>query len=129
MLYLEGKCYSPTVPYSPWVEAANGFVRKTGPHKLKSLCRGPAVEIVALVPSLNSVIGTQEREAGLKDWLRGPKADFYKMPVTALATSVEDESGKLAFFEGVTQFFVNISKEKPLVLFLDDLHQADKVTL
>ncbi len=129
MLHLEGKCYSPTVPYSPWTEAINEFIRKASPQKLKSLCRGPAIEIVALVPSLSSIIGTQDREIGLKDWLRGPKPDFYKMPISALATTVEDESGKLAFFEGVTQFFINISREKPLMLILDDLHQADRVTL
>ncbi len=129
LLYLEGKCYSRTVPYSPWTEAINGFVRKYDAQKLKMLCRGPAMEIVGLVPTLSSAIGMRDKGAGLKDWLRGPKPDFYKTPITALATTVEDESGKLMFFEGVTQFFINISREKPLVIFLDDLHEADKATL
>jgi ubiquinone/menaquinone biosynthesis C-methylase UbiE len=129
MLFLAGKCYSSSVPYSPWTEAINGFTRHLKPEKLRTLCRGPAVEIVALVPALGSIIGSQERAMGLKEWLKGPKPDFHKMPITALAATVEDESGKLPFFEGVTQFFINISKEKPLVLFLDDLHQADSVTI
>ncbi len=128
-LFLEGKCYSPTLPYSPWTEAINGFLRKVGPQKLKAFCRGPAIEIAALIPTLDFAIGTREREVGLKDWLRGPRPDFHKMPISALATTVEDESGRMAFFEGVSQFFINISKETPLILFLDDLHQSDKVTL
>lgn len=129
MLFLSGKCDSPTIPYSPWTEAVNEFIRKSSPQKIRSVCIGPAVEIVALVPTLSSIIGPHEREMGLKDWIKGPKPSFEEHPASALAAAVQDESGRIRFFEGITQFFLNISKETPVLISLEDLHRADKVTL
>ncbi len=129
ILFFSGKCYSPTIPYSPWVETINEFVRRSSPQRVRTLCVGPAVEIVALVPTLSSIIGPHERETGLKEWLRGPKPSFHENPISALASTVEDESGRMRFFEGITQFFINLSKERPVVVCLEDLHLADKATL
>ncbi len=129
ILFLSGKCDSPTIPYSPWIEAVNEFLRKSSPQKIRSVCIGPAVEIVALVPTLSSIIGPHEREMGLKDWIKGPKPSFEEHPASALAAAVQDESGRIRFFEGITQFFLNISKETPLLISLEDLHRADKVTI
>lgn len=129
ILFLSGKCYSSTIPYSPWIEAINEFVRRTSPQKLRTLCVGPALEIVALIPTLSSILGPHEREVGLKGWIKGPKPSFSEHPVSALAVTVEDESGRIVFFEGITQFFINISKGTPLLISLEDLHRADKVTL
>ena len=129
ILFLSGKCDSPTIPYSPWIEAINEFIRKSSPQKIRSVCIGPAVEIVALVPTLSSIIGPHEREMGLKDWIKGPKPSFQEHPASALAAAVQDESGRIRFFEGITEFFLNISKETPVLISLEDLHRADKVTL
>jgi ubiquinone/menaquinone biosynthesis C-methylase UbiE len=65
---------------------------------------------------------------GLKEWVGGPKTPLTDAPVAASRTTAED-AGRLALFEGVTQFFVNLSKKKPVVLILEDLQKADNATI
>lgn len=128
VLFLTGNCYSSTIPYSPWTEAVNQFIRGSDSDSLRKACRGSAIEIVALVPALGSMIAPHEKDLGLGHWLGGPGSQFQRN-LPGFPTSAKDESGRLAFFEGVTQFFTNISKQNPLVVSLEDLHHADTVTL
>ncbi len=128
VIFLTGNCYSSTIPYSPWTEAVNQFIRGADSDSLRKACRGSAIEVVALVPALGSMIATHEKDLGLGHWLGGPGYRLQRSP-SGLPTSAKDESGRMAFFEGVTQFFTNISKQKPLVVSLEDLHHADTVTL
>ncbi len=128
VIFLTGNCYSSTIPYSPWTEAVNQFIRRADSDALRKVCQGPAIEVVALVPALGAMVASHEKDIGLGQWLRGPKSRF-QGSVPGLPISVADESGRMAFFEGVTQFFTNISKLKPLVVSLEDLHHADTVTL
>jgi ubiquinone/menaquinone biosynthesis C-methylase UbiE len=126
--FLQGRCYSASFPYSPWIEAINDFARRTDHQTLVSLCQGPAIEITSLIPSLATIIGTSPKNMGLKEWVGGPKTTFPSPALQASGTSTDDV-GRLALFEGVTQFFVNLSKKKPVVLVLEDLHQADNATI
>lgn len=126
--FLQGRCYSPTIPYSPWIEAINELVRRTDPQTLKALCRGPAVEIVALVPTLSTVIGAKERN-GPQGMDERTKARLLRKTGQCVGKHCGGRVGRLAFFEGVTQFFMNVSKKKPVVISLEDLQRADKVTL
>jgi len=127
--FLQGRCYSASFPYSPWTEAINDFVRRTDAQTLTSLCQGPAVEITSLIPSLVTIIGASpKKNMGLKEWVGGPKTLLPSPAVGASGTSAED-AGRLALFEGVTQFFLNLSKKKPVVLVLEDLQHADNATI
>ena len=117
IVFLQGRCYSASFPYSPWTEAINDYVRRTDAQTLSTLCQGAAVEIASLIPSLMTIIGKSQRDMGLKNWIAGPRPSSRELSVSASGTPVE-ETGRLALFEGVTQFFVNLSKKKPLVLVL-----------
>ncbi len=128
IIFLQGRCYSASFPYSPWIEAINDFVRKADAQTLTSLCQGPAVEITSLIPSLVTIIGKSPRNMGLKEWVGGPKTSFPN-PVAGASGTVPEDTGRLALLEGVTQFFVNLSKKKPVVLVLEDLQQADNATI
>src|SRR3989442_8383099 len=128
IIFLQGRCYSASFSYSPWTEAINDCIRSTDAQTLNTLCQGPAVEITSLIPSLTAIIGKSQRNMGLKEWVTGPRASFPN-PVAGASGTAEGETGRLALFEGVTQFFINLSKKKPLVLVLEDLHRADKATL
>lgn len=127
--FLQGRCYSASFPYSPWTEAINDCVRRTDAQTLRTLCQGPAVEIASLIPSLMTVIGKSQKDMGIKGWMLGPRPTTRDLSVSVPGHAVEDGTGRLALFDGVTQFFVNLSKKKPLVLVLEDLHRADNVTL
>ena len=126
--FLQGRCYSASFPYSPWTEAINECVRSIDAQTLTILCQGPAFEITALVPSLAAIIAKSPRNMGLKEWVGGPKTPIPDPAVGASGTA-SDDAGRLVLFEGVTQFFVNLSKKKPVVLVLEDLHQADNATI
>jgi len=126
--FLQGRCFSPNFPYSPWTEAINDCVRSTDVQTLTTLCQGPAVEITSLIPSLATIIGKSPRNMGLKEWVGGPKTQFPGPAVGASGIASED-GGRMALFEGVTQFFVNLSKKKPVVLVLEDLQQADNASI
>jgi predicted ATPase len=65
---------------------------------------------------------------GLKEWVTGPKTSFPELAVSVSGSALE-ETGRVNLFEGVTQFFVNLSKKKPVVLVLEDLQRADNATL
>ena len=125
--FLQGRCYSTSFPYSPWIEAINDFVRRTDLPTLTSLLQGPAAEICSLIPSLAAVIGKPSRNMGLKEWVGGPKTTVHT-PATG-TTGAQDDAGRLALYEGVTQFLINLSKKKPAVLVLEDLQQGDNATI
>jgi len=126
-IFLQGRCYSASFPYSPWTEAINDYVRSTDAQTLTALSQGPAFEITSLIPSLLTVIGKSPRNMGLKEWVAGPKNAFPDTMIGASPTALED-TGRLALFEGVTHFLVNLSKKKPVVLVLEDLQRADNAT-
>ncbi len=128
IIFLQGRCYSASFPYSPWIEAINDYVRKTDAQTLTTLCQGRAVEITSLIPSLATIIGKSPRNMGLKEWVGGPKTSF-PGPAAGPSGTIAEDAGRLALFEGVTQFFVNLSKKKPVVLVLEDLQQADNATI
>ena len=126
--FLQGRCYSASFPYSPWTEAINDCVRNNDAQTLTTLCQGPAVEITSLIPSLATIIGKSAKNMGLKEWVGGPKTSS-RSPAVGASGNAPDDTGRLALFEGVTQFFVNLSKKKPVVLVLEDLQQADNATI
>src|SRR5713101_5723915 len=73
-------------------------------------------EVGRLVPKL----ATRAKQLGIKGWLSGPETGGL-----LLSTDVD----RVRLFQAVTDFLVSASKEKPLVIFLDDLQWADAASL
>jgi tetratricopeptide (TPR) repeat protein len=101
---LSGWCLSEAaIPYFPFTEAFNTYMSVTIDAKAKS---------------------TMTKQLGIIGWLKG--AGLTKEPQELFSTP-EIERDKT--FEAVTRVFVQLSAQKPLVLFLDDLQWADHLSL
>ncbi|HEY5638420.1 MAG TPA: protein kinase, partial [Dehalococcoidia bacterium] len=105
---LSGRCYEGdvAVPYLPFVEAFREYVRtRNDPELLKELGEG-APEVAKLVSEIRQ-----------------------RFPDIPEAPPLEGDAERLRLFESVTGFVCNASAASPLVLFLDDIHWADKPSL
>jgi hypothetical protein len=94
------------VPYQPWSDIIKEYARWAPPLLVFKAVGTFAAELVKLVPELGEKLGT--------------------IPSSAPAPSAQPH---VRLYEAVTQFFVNISKEVPLVLFLDDLQWLDDASM
>jgi len=94
------------VPYQPWSAITREYVHWAPPLLVFKAVGAFATELVKLVPELGEKLGT--------------------IPPPTSAPSVQEH---VRLYEAVTQFFVNISKESPLVLFLDDLQWSDDASM
>jgi class 3 adenylate cyclase/tetratricopeptide (TPR) repeat protein len=94
------------VPYSLWVQVVRGFLREAPAPLLYKVGAGCGPELVRLAPEVGDRLG-QAPAAPTGD----PGAD------------------QLRFFEGVAQFFLNVSHEAPLLILLDDVQWADPGSL
>ncbi len=105
--WLEGK-YERAVshPYKAWTEVVRSYLHQSEARSLQSLAGPYAAHLAKIVPEV----------AG---GLEGP----------AEAVRSDPESERLLLFEGLTQFFIHVSQEAPLVLFLDDLQWAPSIEL
>jgi len=106
-LFLVGNCYKEgAVPYRPWIQIIEEYFRRSRPELLYKVIGVYSAEIVKLVPEATSKLGAVP-------------------PLPPLTP----EGERLRLFKAVTQFFVNASREAPLVLFLDNLQWADLSTM
>jgi len=94
------------VPYQPWSDIIKEYFRWAPPLLLFKAVGTFAPELAKLVPEVGEKLGT--------------------IPSSAPAPSAQQH---VRLYEAVTQFFVNISKESPLVLFLDDLQWFDDASM
>jgi predicted ATPase len=94
------------VPYQPWSDIIKDYARWAPPLLMFRAVGTFAPELAKLVPELGEKLGT--------------------IPPPPSAPNVQQH---IRLFEAVTQFFVNISKEVPLVLFLDDLQWFDDASM
>jgi DNA-binding winged helix-turn-helix (wHTH) protein/tetratricopeptide (TPR) repeat protein len=101
--WLEGKYNkAESHPYEAWAEAARSYLQRAAPH-VPDISR---VHLAKIVPELvQTAKGESERVRGDPD----------------------DERFRL--FEGLTQFFIHLSRESPLALFLDDVQWASSIDL
>ncbi|MGB6500738.1 MAG: AAA family ATPase [Thermoplasmata archaeon] len=96
----------PCPPYACWAEAAREFFRDAPPTLAFKACGDFASEITRLVPELADRFGR-----------------FPSSP------NLDPDQERLGFYEGITQLFLNIAKETPLLVFFDDLQWADTSSL
>jgi len=94
------------VPYQPWSDIVKEYARWAPPLLVFKAVGTFATELAKLVPELGEKLGT--------------------IPSSGPAPSAQPH---IRLYEAVTQFFVNISKEVPLVLFLDDLQWVDHASM
>ncbi len=94
------------VPYSVWVQVVRDWVRDAPPPLLYKICAGCGPELARLAPEVGERLG-----------------------LAGSPPSEDPATGRLRFFEGIAQFFANLSRESPLAILLDDLQWADPGSL
>ncbi len=105
-LVLSGTASEDGLAYAPWIEIARQYVAQTSGEVLQRMLGPNASELVKLVPDLAVKVGT----------IPPPK-------------SLGEQQDKLRFFEAVTQCFISICNESPLLLLFDDMQYADQPSL
>jgi predicted ATPase/DNA-binding SARP family transcriptional activator len=104
---LMGRCYESemTLPYQPLVEALRGYLPTLDVSKLQ-ISSLWLREVSKLVPELSEAL-----------------------PDLPNSVPLNSDTERSRLFEGVVQFFVALSRHRPLIIFIDDLHWADQATL
>ncbi|MCH8814974.1 MAG: protein kinase [Chloroflexi bacterium] len=104
---LWGRCYEgEVVPYQPFVEAFREYARERPDDELREELGRGAPEMMQLVSEIQQ-----------------------RFPDIVEAPRLEGEAERIRLFESVTTFVRNATEARPVVLFLDDIHWADKPSL
>jgi tetratricopeptide (TPR) repeat protein len=105
---LWGHCYeegSLSLPYLAFVEALRSYVLDRDPEELKKEMGSGASDVARIVSEVRERLHVEPREAV------SPEEDRYRL------------------MQAVTSFLKNAATVKPMLVILEDLHDADKGTL
>ena len=105
---LRGNCYeegSLSLPYLPFVEAMRSYVLERDSEDLKRELGSGATDVAGIVSEIRDRVDVEPRETG------------------------DAEQDRYRLLESVTDFLRNASSVQPLVILLEDLHDADRGTL
>ncbi|MDP6715528.1 MAG: protein kinase, partial [SAR202 cluster bacterium] len=105
---LVGHCYeegSLSLPYLPFVEAMRSYVLERDTEDLKRELGSGATDVARIVSEIRDRVDIEPRESG------DAEQDHYRL------------------LQGVTDFLRNASSVQPLLIVLEDLHDADRGTL
>ncbi len=104
------------VPYSPWVEALRSIIRQHSAEMFGKALGQTLAEVGRLVPELAARAG----ELGIKRWLSGPSSFL-------VVSSTDSE--RIRLFQAVTDLLAYVARQRPVLLFLDDVLWADAASL
>src|SRR4029453_12373561 len=105
---LVGHCYeegSLSLPYLPFVEALRSYVLQREPEGLKQDLGSGATEVARIISEVRDRVQVELRPPG------DPEDDRWRL------------------YQAITAFLRNASSVQPLMLLLEDLHDADRGTL
>ena len=107
-LVLRGRCYEDAgaPPYWPWVQAIRSYAESRTAGQLTAGMGPGAADIAEIVPEIRRKLG------GL-----------------APPPSLGLEQARFRLFDSMTSFLTGAARSQPLMLFLDDLHWADRSSL
>ncbi len=107
-MILQGACYEyeAMVPYLPFSEALRDWVHDQTTEHLQSTLGDIATELAKLAPEIEGKLG----------------------PLPPNPTLAPDQE-RMRLYDSFARFLNNLSTEKGLIFFLDDLHWADRGTL
>jgi DNA-binding SARP family transcriptional activator/tetratricopeptide (TPR) repeat protein len=105
---LVGRCWEAggAPAYWPWVQALRSYLHDCDRDLLRTQLAVGAEDVAHLLPELREL--------------------FPDLPDPS---SPESEGARIRLFEAVLAFLKNIARERPLVMFFDDLHAADEPSL
>ena len=103
---LSGSASEDGLAYAPWIEITRQYIAQAPGELLRRLLGPNASELVKLVPDIAAKLGTIH-------------------PSKALG----EQQDKIRFYEAVTQFFIAICKDAPLLLQFDDTQYLDQASL
>jgi DNA-binding SARP family transcriptional activator len=105
---LRGGCYEyeATTPYLPFVEGLRAHVHMHGADTLRAQLGPTAAELARLAPEI-----------------------AVKLGVLAPSPSLPPGDERLRLFDNIARFLRSLASDRGLLVFLDDLHWADRSTL
>jgi DNA-binding SARP family transcriptional activator len=105
---LRGGCYEyeATTPYLPFVECLRAYVHAHDVDTLRAQLGPTAAELVRLAPEIEVKLG-----------------------VPAPSPSLPPGDERLRLFDNIARFLQSLASDRGLLIFLDDLHWADRSTL
>jgi tetratricopeptide (TPR) repeat protein len=127
---LSGWCLSEAaVPYFPFTEVFDVYMSTISDDGSKftvaehlgitGWLRGPTP--IGVEASRSTV----KQRLGITGWLRGPERSSEPMALEAFRREIERDRT----FEAVSRVLLQLSAQEPLILFLDDIHWADQLSL
>jgi len=90
----------------PWLQLVRARARELAPEALRAEADGAAPALALLAPELRAALGAPPEPAPL-----------------------DGEALRFRVFDGVASFLRNVARSEPLLVLLDDLHDADAASL
>jgi DNA-binding SARP family transcriptional activator len=105
---LVGRCWEAggAPAYWPWVQALRPYLRELDPDQLQARLGSGAADIVQLFPEVRELL-----------------------PALPEPPAPESVGARIRLFDATVAFLDSIARERPLVVFFDDLHAADEPSL
>ncbi len=105
---LTGRCHSTrgAPPFWPWIQAVRSYVMGLSQQQLRSQLGPGAEDIAEVIPEIKN-----------------------QMPDLGSPPAIDAEEAKFRFFDSFGGFLVRASEARPLLIFLDNLHWADRSSL
>ncbi|HWM14726.1 MAG TPA: BTAD domain-containing putative transcriptional regulator [Gaiellaceae bacterium] len=105
---LTGRCWEAggAPAYWPWLQSLRACVRELEPEALSGQLGAGAAELAQILPEIREIV------PGLPE-----------------PASLESEGARFRLFEAAAELLRNASRDRPILLVLDDLHAADAPSL